>query len=173
MIAVVMGVSASGKTTIGELAAAKLGCEFQEGDDLHPPANVAKMRAGEPLTDADRAPWLARIAAKIDDWRARDVCGVVACSALKRSYRDVLIGKRRDVTLVYLKGSYELIHRRMAARKGHFMPLSLLRSQFDTLEEPTPDEHPLVIRIGGRAQTVADELARRLKARTTAQAPRA
>jgi gluconokinase len=168
MIAVVMGVSASGKTTIGELAATKLGCEFQEGDDLHPPSNVAKMRAGEPLTDADRAPWLARIAAEIDDWRARGVCGVVACSALKRSYRDVLIGKRRDVTLVYLKGSYELIHRRMAARKGHFMPISLLRSQFDTLEEPTPDEHPLVINIGGRAKTVADELARRLKAKMIA-----
>ena len=122
MILVVMGVSGSGKTTVGELLAERLGWQYQEGDALHPPENVAKMSGGTPLTDADRIPWLQRIAAQIDEWRGRGEPGVVTCSALKRAYRDIIIGSRPDVGLVYLKGSRELIGQRMAARKGHFMP---------------------------------------------------
>jgi gluconokinase len=114
VIAVVMGVSGSGKTTVSALLSAALGCQFQEGDDLHPAENVEKMHGGTPLTDGDRMPWLHKIAEEIDGWRARGESGVLTCSALKRSYRDIIIGGRPDVTLVYLKGSYDLIRRRMA-----------------------------------------------------------
>jgi len=122
-IIVLMGVSGSGKSTVAALLAAALGCQFQEGDDLHPRANVEKMRGGTALTDADRVPWLRKIAEQIDGWRARGECGVLTCSALKRSYRNIAIGDRRDVVLVYLKGSRDLIGRRMAARHEHFMPV--------------------------------------------------
>ena len=165
VIVVVMGVSGSGKTTIAALLAGKLGCQFQEGDELHPKENVEKMRNGIPLTDADRMPWLRKIAEEIDGWRARRECGVLTCSALKRAYRDIIIGDRPDVTLVYLRGSYELIRQRLAARHEHFMPLALLDSQFATLEEPTPDEHPIVVDVGGRPAEIADEIVRQLKAR--------
>ena len=162
MIAVVMGVSGSGKTTVAALVARALGCQFQEGDALHSPENVAKMRRGEPLTDADRASWLRRIAEEIDGWRARGQCGVMACSALKRRYRDIIIGARPDVALVYLKGSRELIRQRMAARQGHFMPVTLLESQFASLEEPAPDEHPITVDVGAKPAEIADEVVRRL-----------
>ena len=109
VIAVVMGVSGSGKTTVSVLLSSALGCQFQEGDDLHPAANVEKMSRGTPLTDADRLPWLQKIAEEIDGWRARGESGVLTCSALKRQYRDIIIGDRPGVALVYLKGSYELI----------------------------------------------------------------
>jgi gluconokinase len=128
VIAVVMGVSGSGKTTVSALLAAALGCRFQEGDNLHPAENVEKMHGGTPLTDADRIPWLRKIAEEIDSWRARGESGVLTCSALKRSYRDIIIGDRPGVTLVYLKGSYDLIRRRMTARHEHFMPVALLDS---------------------------------------------
>ena len=147
-IVVVMGVSGSGKTTVASLLADALKCPFLEGDSLHPAANVEKMRSGAPLTDADRLPWLGRIAHEIDAWRGHGQSGVVTCSALKRSYRDILIGARTDVTLVYLKGPRELIQRRMTARHEHFMPVALLDSQFATLEEPTADERPIVIDVG-------------------------
>ncbi len=104
-IVVVMGVSGSGKTTVASLLAERLGCAFQDGDDLHPRENVEKMRSGTPLTDADRLPWLQAIARQIDGWRERDEAGVVTCSSLKRIYRDILVGERRDVDLVYLKGT--------------------------------------------------------------------
>jgi gluconokinase len=158
IIVVVTGVSGSGKSTVAALLAAALGCQFREGDDLHPPENVEKMRSGTPLTDADRLPWLRKIAEEIDGWRARGECGVLTCSALKRSYRDIIIGDRRDVVLVYLKGSRELVHQRMVARHGHFMPVALLDSQFATLEEPSPDEHPIVVDIGGRPADIAHEI---------------
>jgi gluconokinase len=148
-----MGVSGSGKSTVAALLAAALGCQFQEGDDLHPPENVAKMRGGTPLTDADRMPWLRKIAEEIDRWRARGECGVLTCSALKRSYRDIIIGGRQDIVLVYLKGSRELIHQRMAARHKYFMPVALLDSQFATLEEPTRGEHPIIVDVGGKPAT--------------------
>ncbi|MBS0518111.1 MAG: gluconokinase [Proteobacteria bacterium] len=160
-----MGVSGSGKTTVAARLADTLHCAFREGDDLHPPANVEKMRAGTPLTDADRLPWLALIAAEIDGWRSRGESGVVTCSALKRIYRDKLIGDRKDVTLVYLRGSRDLIRRRMAARHGHFMPLALLDSQFATLEEPADEEHPVVVDIGAQPTEIVAEILRALEAR--------
>jgi carbohydrate kinase (thermoresistant glucokinase family) len=165
VIVVVMGVSGSGKSTVAALLAAALGCQFQEGDDLHPPENVAKMRAGTPLTDADRMPWLHKIAEEIDGWRARGECGVLTCSALKRSYRDIIIGDRRDVVLVYLKGSRDRIHQRMVARHGHFMPVALLDSQFATLEEPTRDEHPITVDIDGKPADIAHEIVCQLEDR--------
>jgi len=165
VIAVVMGVSGSGKTTVAVLLAAALGCQFQEGDDLHPAANVKKMHGGTPLTDADRLPWLHKIAEEIDDWRARGESGVMTCSAPKRAYRDIIIGNRADVTLVYLKGSHELIHRRMAARHEHFMPVALLDSQFASLHEPTPDEHPITVDVGGRPAEIAEEIVRQMEQR--------
>jgi carbohydrate kinase (thermoresistant glucokinase family) len=165
VIVVAMGVSGSGKTTVAALLAAALGWQFQEGDDLHPPANVEKMRGGTPLTDADRLPWLRTIAGEIDRWRETGASGVVTCSALKRAYRDIIIGSRPEVQLVYLKGSFELIRSRLAARHEHFMPAALLESQFAALEEPTPDEHPIVIDIGGRPADLALEIVRRLEER--------
>jgi carbohydrate kinase (thermoresistant glucokinase family) len=165
VIAIVMGVSGSGKTTVAALLAAALGCQFQEGDDLHPAANVAKMHGGTPLTDADRLPWLHKIAEEIDGWRARGQSGVLTCSALKRSYRDIIIGDRADVTLVYLKGSHDLIRQRMAARHEHFMPTALLDSQFATLEEPTPDEHAITVDVGGKPGDIASEIVRQLEER--------
>jgi gluconokinase len=165
LVVVVMGVSGSGKSTVAAMLAAALGCQFQEGDDLHPPENVEKMRRGTPLTDADRMPWLRKIAEEIDGWRARGECGVLTCSALKRSYRDLIIGDRHDVVLVYLKGSRDLIHRRMAARHEHFMPVALLDSQFATLEEPTPDKHPIIVDVGGKPAEIAHEIVRQLEDR--------
>jgi len=160
-----MGVSGSGKSTVAALLAAALGCQFQEGDDLHPRENVEKMRGGTPLTDADRMPWLRKIAEEIDGWRARGECGVLTCSALKRSYRNIIIGDRRDVTLVYLKGSRDVIHRRMAARHEHYMPVALLDSQFATLEEPTPDERPITLDVGGKPAEIAHEIVSQIEDR--------
>src|SRR5690349_22716718 len=165
VIAVVMGVSGSGKTTVSALLAAALGCQFQEGDDLHPAENVEKMHGGTPLTDADRMPWLHKIAEEIDGWRGRGESGVLTCSALKRSYRDIIIGGRPDVTLVYLRGSYDLIRRRMAARHEHFMPVALLDRQFATMQEPTPDEHPIIVDVGRAPAEVATEIVRQLEER--------
>ncbi|HVJ51500.1 MAG TPA: gluconokinase [Aliidongia sp.] len=165
VIAIVMGVSGSGKTTVAALLAAALGCQFQEGDDLHPAANVAKMHSGIPLTDEDRLPWLRKIAAEIDEWRAAGQSGVLTCSALKRAYRDIIIGDRADVTLIYLRGPHELIRERMAARHEHYMPVSLLDSQFAALEEPTEDERPIVVDIGHKPIELAAEMVHRLEAR--------
>jgi len=165
VIAVVMGVSGSGKTTVAVQLSAALGCQFQEGDDLHPPENVEKMHAGTPLTDADRLPWLRKIAEEIDGWRARGESGVLTCSALKRSYRDIIIGDRAGVTLIYLKGSHDLIHRRMAARRAHFMPVAMLDSQFATLQEPRPDEHPITVDVGGSPIEIVTEIVHQLEER--------
>jgi len=162
---VVMGVSGSGKTTVAAMLAGALHCSFLEGDELHPPANVEKMRSGTPLSDADRLPWLRRIAEAIDGWRDRQESGVVTCSALKRAYRDILIGDRPDVTLVYLKGSRDLIQRRMAARHEHFMPVALLDSQFATLEEPAPGEHAIVVDVGGQPAEIVAAIMRQLRSR--------
>lgn len=146
-IIVVMGVASSGKTTIGEGLATRLGWQFRDADSFHPPENVAKMASGTPLTDVDRQPWLEAIAAWIDAQRATGEPGIVTCSALKRAYRDVIVGARPDVRLVYLEGNRALLAARMAARRDHFMPTSLLDSQFATLEPPGPDERPLVIGV--------------------------
>ena len=144
---VVMGVSGSGKTTVAAMLAGRLGGPYRDADDFHPPANIAKMSGGQPLTDADRAPWLAAIAAWIDTQRGRGDHGIVACSALRRVYRDVLIGSRPDVGLVFLDGTRDLIHARMAARRDHFMPAGLLDSQIATLEPPSPEEDALRLSV--------------------------
>jgi len=162
LILLVMGVSGSGKTTVAKALAEQLGWRFQEGDALHPPENVAKMAAGTPLSDADRWPWLTAIAAVIDGWRAAGVSGIVTCSALKRAYRQVLVGDRADVRLVYLAGSKALIAGRMAARTGHFMPAALLDSQLATLEPPGAEEHPIVMDIGPEPAVIVAELVRRV-----------
>ena len=142
-----MGVSGCGKSTIGSLLAARLQWEFEDADWFHPAANIDKMHSGIPLTDEDRRPWLNAIARWIDETREAGRRGIIACSALKRRYRDVLIGPREDVRLVYLKGEEGLIARRIATRHEHFMPSSLLHSQFEALEEPGADENPMTIAI--------------------------
>jgi gluconokinase len=164
-IVVMMGVSGSGKTTIAQGVAERLGWQVLEGDKLHPPANIAKMSAGTPLDDEDRWPWLHAIAAAIDDWRTKGVSGVVACSALKRAYRDILIGSRTDVVLVYLQGSHDLIATRMAARHGHFMPPGLLDSQFAALEEPGEAEHPIVASIAPAPDAIIETIIEKLQQR--------
>jgi gluconokinase len=146
-VAVIMGVSGCGKSTIAAMLAHELHWVYEDGDWFHPKSNIDKMHCGEPLTDEDRWPWLHAIAAWIDATRRVGGHGVIACSALKRIYRDILIGDRRDVRLVYLKGARELIARRLAARDGHFMPPALLQSQFQALQEPQADEHPIVASI--------------------------
>ena len=150
---VVMGVSGSGKTTVAELLAKKLGWPFMEGDRLHPPANVAKMRQGIPLTDADRVPWLGRIGKELKSWGAEGKSGVLTCSALKRAYRDRIRSARPDARFIYIRGSEALIGARVAARHHEYMPASLLRSQFETLEEPEPDEQVVEVDAGGSAET--------------------
>ena len=160
---VLMGVSGSGKSTIGEKLAARLGWPYEDADRFHPASNVAKMSAGHPLTDEDRAPWLKAIAAEID--RVCDAGGrmVIGCSALKRAYRDVLLHHRADIRLVYLKGAQALIADRLSRRKGHFMPPGLLTSQFNTLEPPAADEQPLTVSIDASVETIVDDIVGQLK----------
>lgn len=138
VIIIVMGVSGCGKSTVGRLVAGQLGFEFRDGDDFHPAANVAKMRAGTPLNDADRKPWLEAIAAYMRSTHNEGRGAVVACSALKEAYRDILLRKEPWVRFVHLTGPREVIAERLKARAGHFMPPTLLDSQFATLETP-PD----------------------------------
>nr|WP_296396793.1 gluconokinase [Reyranella sp.] len=159
-----MGVSGAGKTTVAEELAARLGWAFQEGDELHPAANVAKMRAGIALTDEDRAPWLDRVAAWIDRQRAGRQPGIITCSALRKTYRQRIVGDRPEVRLVYLRGGHDLVAKHLAGRAGHFMPGSLLQSQIDTLEEPEADEDPLTIDVDRAADQIADEIIRLLGA---------
>ena len=134
MILIVMGVAGSGKSTIGQLLARRLGWSFFDGDDFHPAANIEKMRRGQPLTDEDRSGWLSALAALIHEQARQNQSAVIACSALKQSYRDRL--QTEDVRFVYLRGSLDVIETRMQQRAGHYMPPSLLASQFATLEEP-------------------------------------
>ena len=158
-IVVVMGVSGSGKTTVAAGLARQEGWILLEGDSFHPPANIAKMKAGIPLNDEDRWPWLRAIAAREDELLAVGQSAVVACSALKRAYRDVVVGGRADTLLLYLRGSKALIAERINARKGHYMPPSLLDSQFATLEEPGADENPIIVDVGGTPEEeIADAL---------------
>ena len=158
VVLVLMGVSGCGKTTVAEIIAERLHWLFEEGDALHPPENVAKMHAGHPLDDADRAPWLARVADWVDARLDAGESGVITCSALKRKYRELIDRRGRDVEFVYLHGSRELIASRLAARQGHFMPASLLDTQFATLEEPGPDEPAIRVEIGDAPEVIAAEI---------------
>ena len=162
-VLVVMGVSGSGKTTVAALLAGRLGWELGDADDWHSPANVRKMHGGTPLSDEDRWPWLRSIAAWIDATRSTGQHAVLACSALKRAYRDILIGDRSDVRLVFLRGDEALIGKRQAARHNHYMPASLVHSQFQTLEVPGDDERPWVVDVDGPAHTVADAVLGRMR----------
>jgi gluconokinase len=157
-VLIVMGVSGSGKTTVGTQLALHLQWEFQDGDWFHPRENVEKMHNGIPLTDEDRWPWLHAIAGWIDETRRGGGRAVIACSALKRRYRQILIGGRADVQLVYLKGDFATISRRIATRHEHFMPPELLRSQFDALEEPGADENPIVVSIEAHPRQIVGQI---------------
>lgn len=163
-VLVVMGVSGSGKTTVAALLAGRLGWDLQEGDDLHPPANVAKMHAGHPLTDEDRWPWLDDVGAWIHAHTSAGRPGVITCSALRRIYRDRLRGDPPDpdVVFVHVAGSPELLADRLRARTGHYMPAALLDSQFATLEEPGPDEHVVTVDAAGTPDAMATEVITRL-----------
>jgi gluconokinase len=153
---VVMGVSGSGKSTVGAALAQRLGVPFADADDLHPPANIAKMTAGHPLDDNDRYPWLEAIG----EWLAEHCDGgVMSCSALKRKYRDQLRRHCRQVMFVHLSGSPDVIARRQASRPGHFMPATLLASQFATLEPLQPDEHGITIDVDQPIDSLVDAIA--------------
>jgi gluconokinase len=158
-----MGVAGSGKSTIGEALAARLGWRYEDGDRFHPASNVAKMSAGQPLTDGDRWPWLKAIADEIDRLSTAHEPAVVACSALRRVYRDILVHGRPDIAIVYLQGTQSLIAERLGRRKGHFMPPGLLTSQFKTLEPPTPDEHPITVSIDAPVEAIVDDIVSQLK----------
>lgn len=160
---IVMGVSGSGKSTIAEALGQRLGWRFEDGDSFHPPSNVEKMRAGHPLTDEDRWPWLNAIADEIARVCERREHVIIACSALKHAYRDVLLRGRDDVRFVFLKGTKELIAERLAQRKGHFMPPGLLASQFETLEPPEAGEHVITVSIDETVGAIVDGIVRQLR----------
>ncbi len=165
MIVVVMGVSGCGKSTVGQKIAERLGCAFRDGDEFHSDANRAKMHAGIPLNDDDRKPWLESIRAYMDETTSGGRSLVVACSALKQRYRDVLRGNAGNgshTEFVYLKGSFDLLQSRLAARKDHFFNPNLLRSQFDALEEPTD---AVVVDIALPPDAIVDEAVKQLQAR--------
>jgi carbohydrate kinase (thermoresistant glucokinase family) len=161
-ILVVMGVSGSGKSTVAGALADRLGWALAEGDDFHSPENVAKMHAGTPLTDADRGPWLKSIAAWIETRLKAGQSGIITCSALKHAYRDLLGGGRPGVLFVYLKGSPSVMAEHLAGRRGHFMPASLLASQFETLEEPAADEPVLTVDVDQPVEAIVDEIVRQI-----------
>jgi gluconokinase len=162
MIVIVAGVSGSGKSTVGELLARSLGWPFTDGDSLHPAANVAKMRAGVPLTDEDRRPWLEAVAALLDRRLAAGEPGVVTCSALRRSYRDLLLDGRPAVRIVFLDAPPDLLASRLTTRHGHFFSADLLDSQLAILENPQPAERIVVVAAVGTAEQTALDIAGRL-----------
>ena len=159
---VVMGVSGSGKSTIADKLAERLSWKYEDGDKFHPLSNVAKMSAGQPLTDEDRWPWLQAIADEIDRVCKARERAVIACSALKRVYRDILVHGRNDVRIIFLKGTQELIAARLNLRKGHFMPPGLLASQFKTLEPPGSEENPVTVSIDASVDAIVDDIVRQL-----------
>jgi carbohydrate kinase (thermoresistant glucokinase family) len=161
-VLVVMGVSGSGKSTIAAMLAQRLHWIYEDADWFHPKSNIEKMHHGEPLNDEDRWPWLHAIAEWIDATRRAGGHGIVACSALKRAYRDILIGNRPDVRLVFLKGDRDVVARRTAARADHFMPPALLDSQFESLEEPQPDERPIVVSIVPHPRDIVEAIVEKL-----------
>ena len=157
-----MGVSGSGKTTVASVLTARLGWSLMEGDELHPNANVEKMRAGQALTDEDRAPWLAAVAAWVEARLDAGENGIITSSALKRRYRDVINRRGDGVSFIFLDGSREAIAARLATRKGHFMPRTLLESQFRDLEPPEPDEPSFVFDVASPPDVIAQKVIDRL-----------
>jgi gluconokinase len=153
-IVILMGVAGAGKTTVGQLLAHRLDARFVEGDAFHPAENVAKMRAGTPLTDDDRLPWLQAIAAEIGRCLEGGGGAVIACSALKRAYREILVGHRAAVKVVHLRGAPDLIQERLTGRHGHYMPPSLLPSQFAALEIPAADEEAIDVEVSGTPEQI-------------------
>ena len=162
-VLVLMGVSGCGKTTVAAILVSRLGWPFEEGDALHPQANVEKMAAGHPLSDVDRWPWLAKVADWVDERLDAGENGVITCSALKRSYRDMINRRGSGLIFVYLAGSKETIAARLAARHGHFMRATLLDSQLADLEEPAADEPAIRLDIGPPAAEIADQIMERLR----------
>ena len=161
MIIIIFGVSGAGKTTVGRLLARRLGWRFIEADDFHPPANIDKMRSGHPLTDNDRWPWLERLRRQIEQALAAKENAVLACSALKRAYRDRL--RMSDaVQFVFLRGDYAVIEAQLSSRRGHFMNANLLKSQFEDLEQPQQDESALTINLGPAPEEIVDAIMARL-----------
>jgi gluconokinase len=158
-ILVLMGVAGCGKTTVGRLLAQRLGASFFDGDEFHPPANIAKMASGQALTDADRAPWLATLNAMLLESMQRGESAVLACSALKQSYRDALAQGIDGIRFIYLKGDFDTINRRLLARKGHYMKAGMLESQFAALEEPAD---ALTVDIHGTPEAIAEHIYRQL-----------
>ncbi len=160
---IVMGVSGSGKSTIADALGRRLGWIVADADQFHSESNIQKMRAGIALTDDDRWPWLYAVAAEIARKRASGASIIMACSALKRAYRDILVQGHRDTRIVYLRGDKSLIANRLRARDAHFMPSGLLESQFDALEEPAADERPIVVNIDATVDNIADQIITMLK----------
>jgi gluconokinase len=160
---IVMGVSGSGKSTIGSKLADRLNWRYEDGDKFHPKANVAKMSAGHPLSDDDRWPWLRAIAEEIDRVCNAGQHAVIACSALKRAYRDILVHGRTDVRIIFLNGSQTLIAGRLAQRKHHFMPSELLTSQFKTLEPPDASENPVTVALDASVEDIVEDIVNQLK----------
>lgn len=162
---IVMGVSGSGKSTIANALGQRLGWIVSDADQFHPASNIEKMRTGIALTDNDRWSWLHAVAAEIERKRASGASIIMACSALKRAYRDILVQGHRDTRIVYLRGNKDLIAARLKARFAHFMPPGLLESQLDALEEPTADERPIVVDIDATVDDIADRIVTMLKSK--------
>jgi gluconokinase len=162
VIVIIFGVSGAGKTTIGKLLAEKLGWRFYEADDFHPPANIEKMRSGRPLTDEDRWPWLKLLREQIARSLSAKDNAVLACSALKRAYRDRL-RVSHDVKFVFLRGDYALVAEQLRHRRGHFMNPELLQSQFVDLEQPEPDEDVLTTELGRTPHELVEDIKTKLR----------
>jgi gluconokinase len=158
---IIFGVSGAGKTTVGNLLARELGWHFLEADDFHPAANIEKMRSGHQLTDENRWPWLERLRQQIERSLAAGENAVLACSALKRAYRDRL-RVSDEVKFVFLRGDYALVEKQLRSRHGHFMNAALLQSQFDDLEEPQPDENVLTIELGRTPEEIVERIKTKL-----------
>jgi gluconokinase len=169
VVLVLMGVSGCGKTTVAAILSGRLNWEFEEGDALHPQANVDKMSAGHPLNDEDRAPWLEKVAEWVEERLDAGQNGLITCSALKRSYRDVISRRGAGVEFVYMAGSRELIAARLMARHGHFMPPSLLDSQFADLQEPTADENAIRVDVGPAPSAIAQTIMQKLGLNATTE----
>jgi gluconokinase len=161
VIVIIFGVSGAGKTTVGKLLARELGWRFVEADNFHPPANIKKMRSGDPLTDKDRWPWLERLRQQIERSLSVGENAVLACSALKRAYRDRLrLGNEEK--FVFLRGDYALVEKQLRSRHGHFMNAALLKSQFNDLEKPQPDENVLTIELGRTPEKIVERIEAKL-----------